>query len=362
MINKDYGYYYTLPEEQYERELCLWYKNATGKELNLENPQTYNEKIQWMKLYDSTPLKTRLADKYLVREWVAEKIGEEYLIPLLGVWDSFDEIDFDALPDQFVLKGNHGSGYNYIVKDKNVFDKLDAKAKFDWWMRDNFAFRNGLELHYRDIKPKIIAEKYIQNGSNDLYDYKVFCFNGKAESIMFLSERVKRLKMAFFDRKWNKLPFVYDHLRNEDEIPCPDNLDELLHLSEKLAEGFPHVRVDFYRLDDGTYIFGELTFSSAGGSCKWSIPEQDEIYGKLIELPKKQLLESKTIISVIDPDSGNADPNEVSGDFVVFADPSNPYNEERLMNAIRQIANQRADILLLDMWGGYCTKSRGTLC
>lgn len=273
--------------EIYEKELCKWYMRATGKTLDLTNPQTYNEKIQWLKLYDSTPLKTRLADKYLVRDYVKEKIGEEYLIPLLGVWDSFDEIDFDTLPNSFVLKANHGSGWNIIVKDKTDFDKADAKRKFDAWMNTNFAFVSGFELHYYNIEPKIIAEQYLENGNDDLYDYKVFCFDGKVESVMFLSERKIGLKMAFYDKEWNKLPFVYSYPRNEAEVHRPENLEHILELAEKLSQGFAHVRVDFYVLNDGSTKFGEMTFTSASGVCEWNPPEQDRIYGELIKLPEK---------------------------------------------------------------------------
>ena len=145
-MKKDYSYYYTLPEACYENELKQWFRKWTSETLDLENPKTFNEKIQWLKLYDSTSIKTKLADKYLVREWVAERIGEEYLIPLLGVWDSFDEIDFDALPDQFVLKANHGSGYNYIVEDKAKFCIEDARKKFERWIREEFSFRNVLSF------------------------------------------------------------------------------------------------------------------------------------------------------------------------------------------------------------------------
>lgn len=248
-----------------------------------------------MKLYDSTPLKTRLADKYLVRDWVKEKIGEEYLIPLLGVWDSFDEIDFDKLPDQFVLKANHGCGWNIIVRDKSTFDKEEARKQFDIWMHTNFAFKWGLELHYMNIPPKIIAEQYLENINNDLYDYKVFCFDGKAESIMFLSDRKQKLKMSFYDLQWNKLPFVYSYPQNPDDIPKPMNLKLMKGLAEKLAEGFPHVRVDFYVLNDGSIKFGEMTFTSAGGTCKWNIPEQDRIYGDLIKLPRKSPIPTRQL-------------------------------------------------------------------
>lgn len=292
-IKRDYDFYKQLLPENYEAELKLWFERTTKEKLDLENPKTYNEKIQWMKLYDSTPLKTRLADKYLVRDWVKEKIGEKYLIPLLGVWDNFDEIDFNKLPDSFVLKANHGCGWNIIVKDKNKFDINDARKKFDNWMKMNFAFKFGLELHYMNIPPKIIAEEYLENDNNDLYDYKVFCFNGKAESIMYLSERKQGLKMAFFDLNWNKLPFTYSFPRNEADIPKPKNLKLLIELSERLAADFSHVRVDFYILNDGSLKFGEMTFSSASGTCKWNPPEQNYIYGELIQLPQKNPIPEK---------------------------------------------------------------------
>ncbi len=285
-VKRDYAYYEDLFTNKYEKELKIWYKERTGEELNLQNPKTFNEKIQWLKLYDSTPLKTKLADKYLVREWVAEKIGEQYLIPLLGVWDSFDEINFDKLPERFVLKANHGYNWNYIVRDKSTFDKEDAKAKFDEWLNTNFAFK-GLEMQYMNIPPRIIAEEYLKNDGDDLYDYKVFCFGGKAESIMYLSERKQGLKMAFFDLDWHKLPFTYSYPRNEADISRPKNLDLLIELAEKLAEDFPHVRVDFYILNDGSLKFGEMTFTTANGTCKWNPPEQNRIYGDLIKLPSK---------------------------------------------------------------------------
>ena len=294
-IVRNYDYYSHLNPSQYADELKLWYKRVTKEDLDLDNPQTFNEKIQWSKLYDSTPLKTRLSDKYLVREWVEKKIGAQYLIPLLGVWDKFDEIDFDKLPDQFVLKANHGCGWNIIVKDKLKFDIEDARSKFSEWMKTNFAFKWGLELQYLNIPPKIIAEEYLENGNNDLYDYKVFCFNGKAESIMFLSERKTGLKMAFYDLNWNKLPFTYSFPRNEEDIPKPKNLDLLIELAETLAEGFAHVRVDFYILNDGSIKFGEMTFTSAGGTCKWNPPEQNRIYGDLIQLPPKSPIPERKV-------------------------------------------------------------------
>lgn len=284
---KSVKYYENLKIEKYEKEITEWFQLTTGEKLNLDKPKTYNEKIQWLKLYDSTPLKTQLSDKYRVREWVKEKIGEEYLIPLLGVWDSFDEIDFDVLPNKFVLKANHGCGWNIIVTDKSTFDKETAKEKFDVWMQTNFAYSVGLELQYLNIEPKIIAEEYIENFDEDVNDYKVFCFHGKADSIMMLTERKKGLKMSFYDLEWNQLPFTYSYPRNPEVTPKPENLEQLIQLAETLAEGFAHVRVDFYILNDGQIKFGEMTFTSGSGTCKWNPKEQNEIYGKMIELPEK---------------------------------------------------------------------------
>lgn len=283
-----YQYYRRLPQEKYEQELTFWYQDKMGKVLDLSSPKTYSEKIQWLKLYDNTPLKTQLADKYLVRNWVKERIGEEYLIPLLGVWDSFDKIDFKKLPDRFVLKATHGCGWNIIVSDKTKFNIDDAKKKFKIWLGTNYAFKVGFELQYKNILPRIIAEEYLENNNDDLYDYKVFCFAGKAESIMFLSERKKKLKMAFYDLNWNKLPFTYNYPINEAEVPKPKNFDLLIELAERLASGFSHVRVDFYVLNDGSIKFGEMTFTSASGTCNWNPPEQDLIYGDLIQLPIQQ--------------------------------------------------------------------------
>ena len=273
----------------HEQPLKDWYNRVTGDVLDLDNPRTFDEKIQWSKLYDSTPIKTRLADKYLVRDWVAEKIGDKYLIPLLGVYDSFDEIDFEKLPKQFVIKCNHGCAYNIIVKDKSKLDLADVKAKLDKWMNENFAFSYGCELHYRDIKPKIIIEQFIENkkSGGDLYDYKFWCFGGKVYYIQFLSERnIDGLKMAFYNKNWEKQHFVYSHPLDKKNIEKPSNLDEMIELAERLSKDFNHVRVDFYRLDDGTIYFGEMTFTSASGTCKWNDEKINRYFGKLFKLPK----------------------------------------------------------------------------
>lgn len=273
-----------LMPQEYEQSIINWYNKETGTLLDLNNPQTFNEKIQWIKLHGVTPLMTRLTDKYLVREWIKEQIGEEYLVPLLGVWDSFDEIDIASLPNQFVLKCNHGCGWNEIVKDKAVWNVEEAKKKFDKWIHINYAFVGGLQLQYKDITPKIIAEAYLENKEDDLYDYKFWCFHGKVEFVMFLSERTKMLRMNNYDREWNLLPFTYLYRNTDNPVPRPEKLEEMIALAEKLAIGFPHVRVDFYQLNDGTIQFGEMTFTSANGTCKWSNEDINRRLGELIKL------------------------------------------------------------------------------
>jgi len=275
----------SLAPEVYKEILEDWFFRKTNKALNLNNPKTFSEKIQWLKLYDSTPIKARLADKYLVRDYVREKIGEEYLITLLGAWDRFEEIDFGLLPDKFVLKANHGSAYNLIVSDKSLLNIEEAGKNIKQWLVENYAFKNGLELHYKDIAPKIIAEEYIENNNDEIYDYKVFCFDGQAKYIQYLIGRSLDLRMAFYDREWNLMPFISNYARIEQEIGKPNNLEQMLTLAEKLAQGFAYVRVDFYRLNNGELKFGELTFTPASGIFQWDPPEYDEILGNMLNLP-----------------------------------------------------------------------------
>jgi|GEM_PF-756209 len=292
----------TKPDE-YRGALENWYEEDMGIKLDLDNPQTYNEKIQWLKLHDSTPIKTKLADKYGVRSWVSEKIGEQYLIPLLGVWNNYDEINFDALPERFVLKCTHGSLFNLIIQDKNEINHISVKNDFESWLNINYAYY-GIELQYKDIQPKIIAEEYIENGSDDLYDYKIWCFNGEPKYIQFLCGRKTKLKMAFFDTDWNLLPFVYEYERNTDHVPRPENLNELLRLAKILSQGFVHVRVDFYVLNDGSIKFGEMTFTPASGRAKWVPPKYDFIMGQNITLENAEILKlhvSMPKVSVIIP-------------------------------------------------------------
>lgn len=277
-----------LPEER-ASELRRWYKDKTGKDLDLDFPQTYNEKIQWMKINGPMLEMGKLADKYLVRDFVSSRIGAEYLVPLVGVWDDPDEIDFDKLPDRFVLKLTHGSGWNIVVKDKASLNCSEARSKLKRWLNTEFSYCYGFELHYLHSQPRIIGEQYLENaiqgGGCDLFDYKFWCFDGRVAYIQFLENRAQGLKMSFYDRDWNKQPFVYNYPQSEKDAPKPSNLSEMILLAEKLAEGIPHVRVDLYRLDDGSVRFGELTFTSMSGVCRWDPPEADMMLGDLFNLP-----------------------------------------------------------------------------
>lgn len=279
-----YYYHATLSEAYYPEELSKIYFDRTGQRLNLSDPRTYNEKIQWFKLYGITPEITMLADKYKVREYVAERIGEEYLVPLLGHWRYPEDIDFAALPDKFVLKANHGCGYNYIVQDKANMDISDCIAQANRWLKEDYCYW-GFEMQYHGIEKMLIAEQYLENAEGDLYDYKVWCFNGRAEYIMFLTNRKQGLTMDFYDRDWNFVPITYNHPNSGIRIPRPDNIDELIDRAEKLAEGLAHVRVDFYRTNEGRLYFGEMTFTSCSGTCKWNPPETDFTLGELFDYP-----------------------------------------------------------------------------
>lgn len=277
------------PDEKRAIALKDWFYEHTGEALDLDNPQTYNEKIQWMKLNDTTPLKTLLADKYAVRGWVKEKIGEQYLIPLLGAWDKFDDIDFNALPKKFALKCNHGSGYNVIVTDKSKLDLGLLRRRINTWMSEDYAFKSGFELQYSAIPRKIVAEKYIENNDRDLFDYKFWCFDGKVKYIQFLSERYTNAngaQMAFYDRGWNKLNFIVAHTLDDKTIKKPDNLESMIELAEKLSSGFNYVRVDFYDVNNKIY-FGEMTFTPDSGQGKWEPEEMNLTIGRMIKLPIK---------------------------------------------------------------------------
>ena len=267
--------------------ISAWYFANTGKRLDWENLCTYNEKMQWIKLYDNPEQKTLLTDKYKVRKYVKDKIGEKYLIPLLGVWDCFDDIDFRSLPDQFVLKCNHGCGWNQIVEDKCTMDLIETKNKFDQWMATNYTDIAGLELQYTNIDRKIIAEEFlIVPGEMDIPDYKIFVFDGEVKLIQTDFGRREKHTQALYSPQWEYLPYSLLCKTDPDSvIPKPSFLEEMIEVAKRLAEGFRHVRVDLYQVD-GKIYFGEMTFTHCGGIGNYSPEEFGYIMGDWMKLPE----------------------------------------------------------------------------
>lgn len=267
-----------------EKYLKIRFKDSMGKDLNLKNPQTFNEKLQWLKLYNRNPEYTKMVDKYEAKEYVASIIGEQYIIPTLGIYDTWDEIDFDKLPNQFVIKSTHDSGGYAICKNKNSFDYNKAKKKIEKSLKHNFYYA-GREWPYKDVKPRIIIEKYMEdNNSPELTDYKVMCFNSKPLITFTCTERFSEgLKVTFFDKDWNKMPFERHYKSSEKEILKPQNYNTMMNLSEKMSKNIPFVRIDWYEIN-GELYFGEYTFYPGCGFEEFTPEEWDYKLGKLINI------------------------------------------------------------------------------
>lgn len=260
------------------------YSKLVGGTINWEHPIKYSEKMQWKKLYSIDPIETLLSDKFAVREWIKNKIGEEYLIPLYGVWDKFDDIDFDTLPNQFVLKTNHGSATNYIVKNKSLLNIKQARKDFNKWLKTDYGWKS-LELQYSKIERKIIAEELLQF-KGGIEDYKFLCFNGEIYYIWIDTDRFSNHKRNIYDLDWNIQPWNQKDYGNiEFDVPKPKNFDKMIEIVQTLCSGFSHVRVDLYNID-GRIYFGEMTFTNGSGFEK-IIPDQYDIeLGQLWNLPK----------------------------------------------------------------------------
>lgn len=252
---------------------------------NLKHPKTFNEKLQWLKLYDRNPYYTKLVDKYEVKKIVAELIGEQYIIPTLGVWDRAEDIDFDKLPDKFVLKATHDSGRVIICKDKSKLDIARAREEMAYSLKRDF-YALTREWPYKNVPRRIIAEAFIEDKSGDLKDYKFFCFNGRVEFFKVDFDRFIGHKANYYDTDWNILPF--------EEIVCPsdkrqihekpNNFDKMIEFAEILAQGLPFSRIDFYN-NEGNIYFGEITFFPNSGMGKFNPEEADDKLGALIKLP-----------------------------------------------------------------------------
>lgn len=281
----DKKFFNWLPDKVY---LKLVYWGETGRSLNLKNPKTFNEKLQWLKLNDRKQEYTKYVDKYEVRSYIKETIGEEYLIPLLGVYNSVDEIDWSYLPEKFVLKCTHGSGCNIICTDKKKLDIEKAKKKLSKWMKKNWYWF-GREWVYKDIKPHIICEKYmVDESGTELKDYKFMCFFGKVKCIFACSRRNSEagLNINIYDKDWNLIPVRRNNKNNGQEIVRPMNYEEMLRFAETLSKNIPFVRVDFYEANEQLY-FGELTFYPGSGFEEFIPETYDFLLGEWISLPIK---------------------------------------------------------------------------
>ena len=255
----------------------------THKWPNLKNPQTFNEKTTWLKLndYNNNDLVSKCADKYGVREYVKSKGCDEILNEFYGVYNDFDEIDFDKLPNEFVIKCTHGCAYNIIVDSKNKFDKNIARKKIRRWKKEKYGYATS-ELHYTKIEPKIIIEKYLcdKNGKMPI-DYKFYCVNGKVECILVCSERDEKLKLSYYDLNWNRMPYEKRSWSSEKDIKKPKNLKKMVDYAERLSRYFPFVRVDLYN-DNGKIIFGELTFTPACSCAPYYNEDGNKKLGELL--------------------------------------------------------------------------------
>ena len=269
-----------------ELYLKLLFRLYMGKRLNLKRPQTYSEKLQWLKLHDRKPEYTQMVDKITAKEYVASIIGRDYIIPTLGIWKSFDEIDFSTLPDQFVLKTNNGGGGGGIAicKNKATFNKKNAEKKLMRSMKSNL-YRTLREWPYKNIKSKILAEQFMQDDSGQLRDYKFFCFSGVVRAVLVATNRFTSHNFNYYDPLFNPLPIESrDGKCSSAIINRPEKWDEMISIAEKLSKEIPFIRVDLYYVNNHVY-FGELTFFDSSGYDDLSSEHRNMVFGDWIQLP-----------------------------------------------------------------------------
>lgn len=269
--------------------LQLMYRLRMGRKLNLNAPSTFTEKMQWLKLYNRKPEYVIMADKVKAKDWVSERIGSEYIIPTLGVWQHAEDVDFDSLPDRFVIKCNHNSGKGmYICKDKREIDVNTVRAELAKGLKEDYFHHNG-EWPYKEVPRRIIAEQYMEDKEHpgDLADYKFFCFNGEPKFCQVIRDRSTKETIDFYDMEWNHQEFVgLNPIARNGLTPVvrPLHLEKLQYLCRKLAKDMPFARVDFYVINNKEY-FGEITFFPASGMGVFTPMKYDEILGKMIILP-----------------------------------------------------------------------------
>lgn len=281
------GVFNHLSDEKY---LKFCYFLRIGKKLNLDNPKTFNEKLQWLKINDRNPRYINMVDKYEVKKYIETTIGLEYVIPTFGIYNSFQEINFEKLPKHFVIKCTHNSGGVVVVNDKDKINTKELKKKFNRMLKQNF-FYVGREWPYKNIVPRIIIEENIQeeDSKEQIKDYKIMCFNGEPKCSFVCSNRNAEsgLCVNFYDYNWQPMPFERHYPKNKQEIEKPSQYNKMLELAKKLSKDIPFVRVDFYQKEEQIY-FGELTFYPGSGMEEFTPDEWDEKLGKWIELPKKK--------------------------------------------------------------------------
>lgn len=285
-ILADKGLLRMMPSTTFLKRL---YKLKMGKTLNLDSPTTYTEKLQWLKLHDRRPEYTTMVDKYAAKEYVAKRIGSEYVVPLLGVWDSAEKIDFDSLPERFILKTTHDSGGIVVCKDKNTLNIPSVKQKMQRSLKRKYYDHNR-EWPYKNVKPRIIAEAFIEDSNlGELRDYKFFTFGGKPKVLYITQGRGKdgETFADFFDMEFNHLPFTIDHNMAPKSPEKPINFELMKDLAAKLSNGTPQLRVDFYEVDGRVY-FGEMTFFHCNGMAPFHPNEWDHTFGDWVILPNKK--------------------------------------------------------------------------
>lgn len=267
--------------------LRIIYYLRVNKILHFKNPKSFNEKLQWLKVYNRDPLYTILVDKLKSKKWVANKIGQEHIIPFLGVYDKWEDIDFSILPDQFVIKCTHNCGV-VICTDKNKLDINKAKATIEKSLHENYYYFSR-EWPYKNVPPKILIEKYmVDESGTELKDYKFFCFNGEPKLFFIATDRnINDVKFDFFDMDFNHLPIRNGHDNASHLITKPEKFDEMIEIARTLSKDIPHVRVDLYNIN-GTIYFGEMTFFHFGGMTPFEPEKWDYEIGSWLELPKKR--------------------------------------------------------------------------
>lgn len=273
-----------LPDALY---LKIMFRLKMGYCLDLKTPKTFNEKLQWLKLYNRKPEYTLMVDKFEAKRIATRILGKEYVISTIGVWDKFDDIDFSLLPDSFVLKSTNGGGGGGVVicRDKNVFDKSSAAKRLNSSLKTSI-YKHLKEWPYKNVKPRILAENFMVDESGELRDYKFYCFNGEPKVFLVASERFSRHRTYFdyFDMDGNHLPFTQGGENNPVLPKLPSNFEKMKTIAQKLSQGIPHVRIDLYSVDEIVY-FGEFTFFDSSGFEKFTPNEWDEKFGEWIKLP-----------------------------------------------------------------------------